>query len=109
MYSAEQESASETAERSAQFAAFSASLPFNSTLRSNADYQQNDDPMRRSMNSITSELSQDNNANLRTSAEHAPNNKITLPTIVENQTGNESNNVLEQELDDKNKRNERSK
>ena len=108
LYSAEQESASDMAERSAQFSAFASSLPFNATMKSNPDYQYsvlNDDPMRRSTNSVSSEISQSHDfGNNKTD----PSGKIGLPTIVENQPSKDSK-AIEQELDDKNQRAERSK
>jgi hypothetical protein len=111
LYSAEQESASDMAERSAQFSAFAASLPFTS-LRANSgsNYNagNNDDPLRRSTNSLASDTSHDHVASANNNGNNA---KITLPTIVETQGNRDSstNNAAEKELDEKNKRSEKSR
>ena len=95
-------SASELAEKSAQFAAFASSLPFTNTMRSTTDFQYSvlneNDPMRRSNNSISSELSHDN-------ATIGHSKTPILPTIVESKESKSK----EEELDDGNKKAEKAK
>ena len=103
-------SANELAEKSAQFAAFTSTLPFNNTIKSGSDLQYSilneGDPLRRSTNSLSSELSQENTNNNNNNNSRGDSMKLTLPTIVET---NRESSTIEQELDEKNKRAEKAK